>query len=434
MENNALSMFLSPDGEDFGGVNHQAAFRIRSGVDYYVAASYDPTDLEAGVKFYAKNLETGIWSRSRTDLNFEPPMHDSSANLNIGGYADGARLFEGMIDEVRISDTVLSGNELLAGPVPEIDPTIGHWRFEDGSGFLADSSDNGFTLVNNGATQYTLPASGNGQFFDDPIPQTGQSNGTAASFDGGGWLSHPDEPEFSVDGFTIEAYIHRDSLGARHVIAAQYDSVDNQRSWAFFVEDNSELRMFLSGNGGSIAQVSSGLQIDAGLDYFVAASYNPAGGVNFYVKDLASGTWSESSASRGVTFVHDSMGDFNIGGYANGARLFDGLIDEVRWSRVVLSKEELLAYVEESTLPGDLDGDGFVGSSDLDIVRANWGQSVSAGDLAMGDPSGDGTVGSADLDIVRANWGLSTAAAVPEPGVLLFLAIGLVAVALRRTR
>ena len=55
------------------------------------------------------------------------------------------------------------------------------------------------------------------------------------------------------------------------------------------------------------------------------------------------------------------------------------------------------------TLPGDLNADGFVGSGDLDLVRANWGLAVSAG--SSGDADGDGIVNSADLDIVRANWG-----------------------------
>ena len=42
-----------------------------------------------------------------------------------------------------------------------------------------------------------------------------------------------------------------------------------------------------------------------------------------------------------------------------------------------------------------------------------------------GDPSGDGVVGSADLDIVRGNWGNTAAAAVPEPGTIVMLLIGL---------
>jgi len=72
-------------------------------------------------------------------------------------------------------------------------------------------------------------------------------------------------------------------------------------------------------------------------------------------------------------------------------------------------------------LRGDLDGDGFIGLGDLDVLLANWGQTTSTGDV-----SGDGIVSTADLDIVRANWGLGTAPAgnVPEPGSAAALAIG----------
>jgi hypothetical protein len=86
-------------------------------------------------------------------------------------------------------------------------------------------------------------------------------------------------------------------------------------------------------------------------------------------------------------------------------------------------------------LAGDLNGDGMVGSADLDIVRGNWGQTVDPGCLSCGDPSGDGTVGSADLDIVRANWGATAPAAVPEPAtwMLLLASAGLAAVR-RRSR
>ncbi len=86
-------------------------------------------------------------------------------------------------------------------------------------------------------------------------------------------------------------------------------------------------------------------------------------------------------------------------------------------------------------LPGDLNGDGYVGSADLDIVRSNWGQSVTPGYLAGGDCSGDGNVGSADLDIVRANWGAGAppASAVPEPSLFAgFMALCLGGVSLRR--
>ena len=84
-------------------------------------------------------------------------------------------------------------------------------------------------------------------------------------------------------------------------------------------------------------------------------------------------------------------------------------------------------------VPGDLDGDGLVGSEDLDIIRAAWGQTVAPGDWAEGDPSGDGVVGSADLDIVRANWNASAESnAVPEPQTLLTAFAGLLGIAMLR--
>jgi Glycoside Hydrolase Family 113 len=86
-------------------------------------------------------------------------------------------------------------------------------------------------------------------------------------------------------------------------------------------------------------------------------------------------------------------------------------------------------------LPGDLDGDGFVGIADLNIVLGAWNQSVPPGDPAA-DPSGDGFVGIEDLNVVLGNWNAGTppVSAVPEPGTLASL-IGLsVLVGRRRGR
>ena len=72
---------------------------------------------------------------------------------------------------------------------------------------------------------------------------------------------------------------------------------------------------------------------------------------------------------------------------------------------------------------GDLNGDGFVGLDDLDIILNNWNQTVPPAD-PLADPNGDGYVGLDDLDIVLNNWNNGvppSANEVPEPASLLLL-------------
>ncbi|TVQ31350.1 MAG: hypothetical protein EA376_09570 [Phycisphaeraceae bacterium] len=56
-------------------------------------------------------------------------------------------------------------------------------------------------------------------------------------------------------------------------------------------------------------------------------------------------------------------------------------------------------------IPGDLTGDGNVGSADLAILLGSWGPCPPAPDPCSADLSGDGAVGSADLAILLGNWG-----------------------------
>jgi hypothetical protein len=68
-------------------------------------------------------------------------------------------------------------------------------------------------------------------------------------------------------------------------------------------------------------------------------------------------------------------------------------------------------------LPGDLNGNGFVGIDDLNIVLGAWNQPVPPANAAA-DPSGDGFVGIEDLNEVLGFWNAGTApsqAVVPEP-------------------
>ena len=83
--------------------------------------------------------------------------------------------------------------------------------------------------------------------------------------------------------------------------------------------------------------------------------------------------------------------------------------------------------ITESQLPGDLDGDGFVGINDLNLVLANWNQNVLSGLRLKGDTTSDGFVGIDDLNLILGNWNQGSPPnqqlSIPEPATLPLMAI-----------
>ncbi len=86
-------------------------------------------------------------------------------------------------------------------------------------------------------------------------------------------------------------------------------------------------------------------------------------------------------------------------------------------------------------LNGDLDGDGFVGINDLNVILGAWNQVVPPGN-PLADPSGDGFVGIEDLNTVLGNWNAGTPpvenANMPEPGTSILLMAAILGLIHRR--
>lgn len=70
-------------------------------------------------------------------------------------------------------------------------------------------------------------------------------------------------------------------------------------------------------------------------------------------------------------------------------------------SRTVLTR--IFVNAQPPACPGDLDGDGLVGLSDIAIIVNNWGASTLPG--LNGDADGDGSIGLGDIAVVVQNWG-----------------------------
>ncbi|MCC6681749.1 MAG: PEP-CTERM sorting domain-containing protein [Phycisphaeraceae bacterium] len=96
------------------------------------------------------------------------------------------------------------------------------------------------------------------------------------------------------------------------------------------------------------------------------------------------------------------------------------------------------AVLVTAALPGDANLDGLVNLSDLQILGDNW--TGTSRQWSLGDFNGDGNVNLSDLQIVGDHWGGSAAdlaafmATIPEPGSLLLLGLGGLALLRNRGR
>jgi T5SS/PEP-CTERM-associated repeat protein len=143
---------------------------------------------------------------------------------------------------------------------------------------------------------------------------------------------------------------------------------------------------------------------------------------------MAAGTYTVLESTRGtITGMFESVSAFNLFG-VNATVLNTG-------TAITVTLDSDLVFADPNT-------DGFVGIEDLNILLANWNQTVTPGDILAGDLNGDGFVGIEDLNAILGNWNAGApppppdvSAATPEPGTISVLAISAVwGGARRRTR
>ncbi|MEO6742119.1 MAG: DUF1549 domain-containing protein [Chthoniobacteraceae bacterium] len=126
-----------------------SGLHIDIGKPYFIAVSVDLDDAtEKGITFYAKDL-----------TNDDEPMQSvqvahtvtagiaNDAPLVIGGMPSGeSGLFDGLIDDVRLSDAALHTEDLLFTSPSPGEHTMGFWKFESSPNPYADSSGHGHDI------------------------------------------------------------------------------------------------------------------------------------------------------------------------------------------------------------------------------------------------------------------------------------------------
>jgi hypothetical protein len=128
----------------FSGLN------IEIGKPYFVAVSVKLADSgETGIAFYSKDLSND--DEPLQIANFPHKITNgirAGVPLQIGARcADAKNLFDGLIDDVRLSNTALSGGQLLLNDAAISEQTVGYWKFESNPGVFKDTSPRGAAIA-----------------------------------------------------------------------------------------------------------------------------------------------------------------------------------------------------------------------------------------------------------------------------------------------
>ncbi len=408
-------------------------------------------------------FDDGLGSSSRTLLAEDVTVANNLFRSN------GEAIFEG----AEGSGWTWTGNLAFGGSlgpkagdsgITVLDPALSIdgelWR-PSTTGPAVDNASSGFgSIVTDdidGQARGSMPDIGADEFSTATIVRTPLSEGDV----GASWIGDPVDPPDPVDSSgVLRTYAYT-------VQAENYSSVvdpnNDGDTWTVVTEGTA--------SGGSVIQAPDGSRTDIPGDTQDAiATY----GVTF----LTPGTYTAYFRARGFDGSSDSL--YTADGFAvdpdqtettssDGAFRWEvgdtfsidsGLIDiplEFRIGRregdtqldsIVFHLDSALSESELdslfSFLPGDINEDGVVGLLDLDILGANWGDSLTGRD--EGDLNGDGVVGLLDLDLLGANWGtgaVSSAAlysalaygtAVPEPTAMTLESLGLLGTMSRRRR
>ncbi len=121
-------------------------------------------------------------------------------------------------------------------------------------------------------------------------------------------------------------------------------------------------------------------------------TYSDDGGDSWHEFRLTPNSWNSALSVQGIF-----IGDY-LGMAVAGNRIYPIYLDTSN------GDADIYTNVIVFSPPGDLDGDGTVGATDLLILLANWGPCGDCEDCPA-DLDGNCTVGASDLLILLANWG-----------------------------
>jgi hypothetical protein len=140
---------IGDPAEDGTGGYEAISSRLRIDLDtpYFVAVSVRIGDTsDSGVTFFVKELTAGAPLQTDHLAHKVTANHQSNLPLIIGARDPEKHVaWDGLIDDVRLSNRTLKEQELLLARESAGEGTVGYWRFEEPD-FFKDSSPNGHNI------------------------------------------------------------------------------------------------------------------------------------------------------------------------------------------------------------------------------------------------------------------------------------------------
>ena len=120
---------------------------------------------------------------------------------------------------------------------------------------------------------------------------------------------------------------------------------------------------------------------------------NLGGGEDWAHFDANAVTWNDLPDGP-YPFAVEFDADCNNDGLVDFGQILDGTLIDANHNHIP----------DECECAGDLDKDGFVGSSDLSLLLTSWGGATPS----IADINGDGEVNAADMSLLLSHWGICT--------------------------
>jgi hypothetical protein len=143
-----LELIGDPAEDGAGGYEAiLSGLQIELNKPYFVGVSVRIGDTsETGVTFFLKQLADGAPMQVAHVAHKVTSNHQSNLSLVIGGRdPDKGQVWDGLIDDVRLSRQALKADELLLAREGSTEATVGYWRFDEPD-FFKDSSPNGHNI------------------------------------------------------------------------------------------------------------------------------------------------------------------------------------------------------------------------------------------------------------------------------------------------